>query len=448
MKILISYLLLTFFPLYLIGQNYYSIGINESWKVVNNNDNNIVIAIIDNGILISHEDLSDNIWNNKPEISGNLIDDDNNGFIDDIIGWNFEKNSNDVSINGMGNWHGTPVNGIIGAVHNNYGVSGICPKVKLLNLVKDEGVKSIINSLRYILMMRTKYNITNGKEGAFIVAVNCSWGKDSLWGNDYKDWCALYDSLGNEGVLCVSSVPNDNINVDLYGDMPSTCISNFLITVTNVNQYDQKVEDAAFGNVSVDIGAPGENSYTILNTGGYGYFGGTSAAATYVTGAIGLLYSIKSVKFKEHLTQAPEEVATLVKSMIMEGVDKEPSLDGITVSGGRLNVFKSIKLLCDFYGEKNQYENIFSKLNILSIYPNPASSSFQLIIESDSEKNIEIKITNLYGQSKRIATNTLQEGIQKLSFDVTSFPTGVYIVSILYKGGMKSVKLTIQQNEL
>lgn len=127
-------LIFVFTSVNMIGQNYYQTGIMESWKIINNSDNKIVIAIIDDGVLYTHPDLVENIWVNQNEIPDNSVDDDKNGFIDDVYGWNFNNNSNDVSIGGIGNWHGTPVNGIIGAVHNNFGVSGICPNVKLLRL--------------------------------------------------------------------------------------------------------------------------------------------------------------------------------------------------------------------------------------------------------------------------------------------------------------------------
>lgn len=95
----------------------------EAIKIIFSQRHNItdtpVIAIIDKGVNTEHTDLKTNIWNNNQEILGNRIDDDGNGFIDDVFGWNFENNSNDVSIAGVGNWHGTPVNGIIGAVNDN-----------------------------------------------------------------------------------------------------------------------------------------------------------------------------------------------------------------------------------------------------------------------------------------------------------------------------------------
>ena len=301
-----------------------------------------------------------------------------------------------------------------------------------------------MNSLDYIYYMRNKYNQTGGKEGAFVVAINCSWGKDSLRAEDYPDWCAMYDKLGEEGILCVTSVPNDNINVDISGDMPSTCASDFLITVTNTNQYDEKALYAGYGNVSVDIGAPGDNSYTLLNTGDYGYFGGTSAAAAYVTGTIGILYSLPSDVLMEHIKQNPSEVAALIKSAIMTGTDKVPSLENITVSGGRLNTFNSLKILCDYYGLQNLYENIFEELKILSAYPNPAKSSIKIVVESNSARELNLSIININGQIFKLSKLLIYEGIQELSIGLENIPKGFYIMSISSGHELTNIKLIVQ----
>ena len=81
-------------------------------------------------------------------------------------------------------------------------------------------------------------------------------GAGTLRAEDYSEWCALYDSLGSVGVLTISSVSNENVDVDVFGDMPSTCTSDFLITVTNSGQHDEKIYDAAYGDDSVELAAP------------------------------------------------------------------------------------------------------------------------------------------------------------------------------------------------
>ena len=112
------------------GPDEVDIDVTDAWKLTTGGqtyeNNEIVVAIIDRGVLSKHPDLERNIWVNRLEIPNNNIDDDGNGFIDDINGWNFRENTNDISNGGIGHHHGTPINGIIGADgFNNFGVSGI-----------------------------------------------------------------------------------------------------------------------------------------------------------------------------------------------------------------------------------------------------------------------------------------------------------------------------------
>lgn len=420
----------------------------ESWKILDNvidNDTlNIVIAVIDKGVNINHEDIHENLWTNPNEIPGNLIDDDENGFIDDYYGWNFANNTNDVTISGIGNWHGTPVNGIIGAIHNNIGVNGVCTKIKLLNIVKGEDIESIMNSLNYVYNLRKKYNETDGKEGAFIVAINCSWGKASLWAANYPNWCEIYDRLGEEGILCVASAPNANIDVDLNGDMPSTCSSSFLVTVTNTNKFDEKIYDAGYGHLSIDLGAPGENSFTTLNPGGYGYFGGTSAATPYVTGAIGLMYLLPSMKFHADIKYNPKETALLIKRALLEGVDKSFSLEGKTVTGGRLNIFKSLKILSDFYDIRDLYIDRFEELNILSIYPNPILNNAKLTIESNSGQQVNLIVFDMFGHKLLSFQLNQNIGIDSHNIDLSNLKTGIYMLTIFNSKTKKTIKIIVQ----
>ena len=421
----------------------------EAIKIISSNNYNLpdtpVVAIIDKGINLEHEDLSNKIWTNKQEIPKNGIDDDQNGFTDDIHGWNFDNNTSDVSIGGIGNWHGTPVNGIIGAEYdNNLGVKGICPAIKLMNIVKGESVESIISSLQYVYRLRKTYNQTKGLKGAYIVAVNCSWGKDSLWAADYPEWCTLYDSLGMVGVLCVNSVPNDNIDIDVYGDMPSTCNSEYLITVTNSTQYDKKVYYAGYGQKSVDIAAPGDNTYTTLNTGAYGYFGGTSAATPYVTGAIGLIHLLPSENFQQLITNAPTNIAFIIKKALIDGADKVVDFQNITVSDGRLNIYNSMKWLCNYFGEEHLYSSIFDNLKICKVYPNPATTQLWLQIESNEQSNGAINITDLKEGTVFSQDITINKGINSVDINLIGIKQGIYVVCLASQQETTYKKLVIK----
>ncbi|MFK7771755.1 MAG: S8 family serine peptidase [Saprospiraceae bacterium] len=313
------------------------------------NGDTIVICVIDAGVDHDHEDLVGNIWINQAEIEGNGIDDDNNGFTDDVRGWNSFSMTDNVFNN---NDHGTSVTGIIGAKgDNNIGVTGVNWNIKTMIVIGGSGAEDeVLISYSYPLSHRKKYNETNGAEGAFVVATNASWGVDEGMASDFPLWCAFYDTLGQYGILNCGATANDNINVEIDGDMPTSCTSDFLISVTNTNSSDIKHSDAAYGATSIDLGAPGAMAWAIEPDDNYGFFAGTSAATPHVTGAIGLLYAAPCSNLPALALNDPSAAALLVKNYIFNGVDPNVSLDGITFTGGRLNVNNSIQMLMDSCG--------------------------------------------------------------------------------------------------
>ena len=212
----------------------------------------IVVAVIDGGADLSHEDL--NFWKNTLEIPFNGIDDDGNGYIDDYDGWNAYNHNGHVG----SNYHGTHVSGIIGAIGNNgKGVSGVNWNVKILPIGGSSSDESIVvEAYSYALEMRARYNETNGAEGAFIVATNSSFGVDYGDPNDYPIWCSMYDEMGNVGILSCGAGPNMNVNVDVVGDVPSACPGDYLIGITNTTLQDEKYGNAGYGVNNIDIGAP------------------------------------------------------------------------------------------------------------------------------------------------------------------------------------------------
>ncbi|MCB0852688.1 MAG: fibronectin type III domain-containing protein, partial [Bacteroidetes bacterium] len=279
---------------------------------------------------------------------GNGIDDDNNGFVDDYQGWNTSTNSD--AVYGLG-FHGTPVAGIIGAKGNNgIGVSGVNWNVKLMIVQGGTGVESeVLQAYSYPLTMRKKYNQSNGLEGAFVVATNSSWGINFGQPSNAPLWCAMYDSLGNHGILNAAATANNAVDVDVVGDLPTACPSNYLISVTNINHNDVKVTSAAWGLTHVDLGAFGEGTFTTnggSNT--YGPFGGTSGASPHVAGAIALLYAVQCPNLINTAKTNPAFAAQWVKQFILNGTEPNPSLTGITVTEGRLNVNNSLNLLLQY----------------------------------------------------------------------------------------------------
>lgn len=308
------------------------------------NGDTIVVAILDDGISLTHPDFEDNLWVNHAEIPGNGIDDDGNGYVDDYQGWSIVTNSDNIA----GGGHGTPVAGIVGAKGNNgIGVAGVNWTVKLMIIKNNFNTNeaAVLAAYNYPLVMRMRYNETNGAEGAFVVSTNASWGVDFGQPSNAPLWCAFYDTLGVHGIISCGATINGNVDVDVEGDLPTACPSDYMIAVTNMNHNDVKVTQAGYGATTIDLGAFGANAHTTANPNGYGGFGGTSGATPHVAGAIALLYSAPCSSLSSMAQVDPGGAALLVKQYIMDGVDPNPSLDGITVTGGRMNVHNSLQLL-------------------------------------------------------------------------------------------------------
>lgn len=304
----------------------------------------IVICAIDNGVDEDHPDLVPNLWINYDEIAGNGIDDDNNGYVDDRKGWNTAANNNDIN----GGSHGTSVTGIIGARGNNgNGVAGInwATKVMVVRNNFQAAESEVLEAYGYALDARIDYENSGGTAGAYVVATNASWGIDEGDPNDSPLWCALYDTLGSYGILNAGATANANNDVDTQGDLPTACPSKYLISVTNVNTNDEKVMNAGFGLTSIDLGAHGESVYTTTAGNNYGPFGGTSAATPMVAGAIALLYSAPSPLFGELLEADPAAAACFIKDIILANARPIDDLNGITVTGGTLDIGSSMDAL-------------------------------------------------------------------------------------------------------
>ncbi|GAA0722590.1 hypothetical protein GCM10009430_25150 [Aquimarina litoralis] len=398
------------------------IDAEEAWDITTGgttaNGHEIVVAVIDDGIQFDHPDMKDNIWMNTQEIADNGIDDDGNGYIDDVKGWNTATNDDNVGDLG----HGTPVSGIIGAKGNNgIGVAGVNWDVKVMAIDGGTGVEEeVIRAYSYALDNRKLYNETNGAKGAFVVATNASWGVDFGQPGDAPLWCELYDTLGENGILNAGATINDDQDIDVVGDLPTACPSEFLITVTNMNQDDEKVQFAGYGKTTIDLGAHGENAFTITSGSGYGGFGGTSGATPHVTGAIALLYSAPNTSFAELAINDPEEAARKVRGYILDNVDPNTSIQDITTTGGRLNLFKSLQALMN--DQTLSIDEVTSQPNDgIFLYPNPARD----IITFELPNNVKIKSASIYSSTGQLVEK-LENNVA--SINISNLANGLYIV--------------------
>lgn len=325
------------------------ISLPDAWEVTTGGltatGDTIVVAIVDDGINLNHPDLAGNLWVNYKEVPGNGLDDDGNGYVDDRLGWNTTQGNDNV---GVGGSHGTRVAGMIGARGNNQiGVTGVNWNVKMMIIRPISTVEAtVIESYNYALAQRKLYNQTNGQKGAFVVAVNSSWGINYGKPEDAPLWCAFYDSMGVHGILNVAATANLDIDVDIEGDLPTACNSPFLVSVTSTNHSDNKA-NAGYGLTTIDLGAPGQSVLTTTNNGGTGTTSGTSFASPTVAGIIGLLYSAPCDQIGPMASSDPAMTALYIKDALVTSVDTLSSLWGKTLAGGRANAANALQQILD-----------------------------------------------------------------------------------------------------
>lgn len=316
----------------------------EAWEITTNGvtalGDSIVIAMVDGGVDLNHTDL--NLWKNYGEIPNNLIDDDNNGYIDDYDGWNAYSNSGNMQISD----HGTHVAGIAAAKTNNItGIAGVSYNAKVLPIAgSGTNEMLVVSSYDYVYTMRKLYNESQGTLGAFIVVSNSSFGIDGGNPANYPLWSAMYDSLGMVGVLNVASTANRGWDIDIEGDVPTAMTNESLLTVTNTTNLDLLSNQAAWGFNHIDIAAPGTTIYSTRQGNAYGYKTGTSMSSPMVSGSVALMYAAADTTSLLTFRQFPALAVSKIKRMLIATVDTLPSLIGKTVSGGRLNLFKAVTM--------------------------------------------------------------------------------------------------------
>ena len=390
----------------------------------------IVVAIIDSGFDIEHPDLAPNIWQSTADTPGDGLDNDQNGFVDDRTGWNFVNDKATYEAD----WHGQSVAGIIGAQGNNgLGVSGINWKVKLM-LFSVRKVSHVIAAFNYILTQRKKYNESQGSEGSFVVAVNTSLGLNNAFCDSQPAWRDIYNVLGAEGVLSVASPPNSNIDVEVEGDIPTTCPSDFLLTTLRTDDEDQKHINSGYGTISIDLGAPGQNIYTTNLNDSYRNFSGTSASTPHLTGTIALLYSLPCPSLANLAQSDPASAALQIKTALLNGVDPISPLEAYTLTGGRLNIKNSADILMSSCESKE------GAVSLLHIWPNPVEDYITISYQLESKQSGQLLIYNTLGQEV-VRKNIIPTGefTAQKRFPAPELSAGVYYM-VLRTGKRMDVK--------
>jgi len=316
----------------------------EAWEITTGS-NEVIVAVIDTGVDYDHDDLAANMWVNDAELNGTAdVDDDGNGYIDDIYGIDaYNKDADPMDDHS----HGTHCSGTIAAIGNNgIGVVGVNWNAKIMALkflgANGSGyTDGAIECLEYVIMMK--------QNGHDVGITSNSWG-----GGGYSQ--SLYDTIqdaGEANILFVAAAGNNSVDTDTHLNYPSCYDLPNIIAVAATDDNDQLASFSNWGQTTVDVAAPGVDIYsTFLPFGylssschdddgdGYGFCSGTSMAAPHVSGLAGLI-----------LARAPFYTWDEAKSIILATVDPLSSLEGLILTGGRINAEQALLSVCSSAGD-------------------------------------------------------------------------------------------------
>jgi subtilisin family serine protease len=302
--------------------NQYGCQAGEAWAAGHTGSSSVLVAVIDEGLQYTHQDLAANIWNN-PYDPADGIDNDGNGYKDDLRGWDFAGNNN-TTYDSTQDDHGTHVGGTIGGVGGNgVGVVGVSWSVKIISCKFLSGsggtTANAVKAVDYVTDLKTRHGLN-------IVATNNSWG-----GGGYSQ--SMFEAINRANtanILFIAAAGNSGLNNDVYVNYPSNYTNANIIAVASITSAGGRSSFSNYGKTTVDIGAPGSSILSTLpNNAGtkYGYMSGTSMAAPHVTGAAAL-----------YAAHHPGSSAAAIRSAILGSATPTASLNGLCVTGGRLNV--------------------------------------------------------------------------------------------------------------
>ncbi len=305
----------------------------EAWDYSTGGD--VIVAVIDTGVDYTHPDLVSNMWRNPGEIPANGIDDDGNGYVDDVFGIDTANADSDPFDD---NDHGTHCAGTIAAVGDNgIGIAGVCWRARIMALkfLSASGSGTSFNAIELI-----QYATRHGAR-----VLNNSWG-----GGPYS--LALLNAIGvaqaSNVLFCAAAgnggadgIGDDN---DISPHYPSSYTNENVIAVAASDRNELLAVFSNYGSNSVDLAAPGRAILSCVPGGGYQSWGGTSMATPHVAGAAALLLS-----FNPHLNVAE------LKDALLRGVVQAPAYQGKTLTGGRLNVFNAFRSVTGLFFDHGAY---------------------------------------------------------------------------------------------
>ncbi len=308
-----------------------------AWDYTTGSDD-VVFVVYDDGVDFSHPDLYDNAWMNPGEIPDNGIDDDDNGYVDDVYGWSSVYNDN--SFLNWGSFHGTHVAGILGAQGDNgYGVSGVSQDVSIISVMifnEFGGTDAIA------IMAGYQYISDLLDSGVEITGINQSWGgggfldleSDQQFVSVMTDYALHHNSYGALWIVSAGNSSSNRDDLPFYS-YPNNIQAPNIVTVASTDDADALSGFSDFGEFTVDVSAPGSNILSTLppSTTGveFGYLGGTSMASPHVSGILALAKSYY-----------PDEDGNDLLARLFAGEESIPGFEGVVGSGGRSNAMGTL----------------------------------------------------------------------------------------------------------
>ena len=307
--------------------NQYGSGAATAWAAGHTGSASVVLGVIDEGIQFDHPDLTGQVWTNPFETADG-VDNDGNGYIDDIHGWDFDGNNNSIydgGTRGSLDDHGTHVSGTIGAKANGTGVVGMNWNITLISckfLGRRGGTTAnAVKAVDYLNDLKSRHSMN-------IVASNNSWGG----GGFSQALSDAVDRANTVNILFIAAAGNggsDGVgdNNDATASYPSNLPQANVIAVAAITSAGLKSSFSNYGATTVDLGAPGQGVWSSTAYSIYESYSGTSMATPHVTGAAALYASTH-----------PGSSAATIKAAILNSTTPTSSLSGKCVTGGRLNV--------------------------------------------------------------------------------------------------------------
>ncbi|MCB0323093.1 MAG: S8 family serine peptidase [Bdellovibrionales bacterium] len=294
----------------------------EAWDIVTGNESEpIVVGVVDTGIDYNHVDLSANMWRNTAEYGGSPgVDDDGNGYVDDIYGWNGVSNNGNPMDDQASTYHGTHCAGTIGAVSNNgIGITGVAWNVKLMALkfLGSNGSGATSDAIEVI-----NYAITMRERGVNLRVLSNSWG-----GGGYSQ--ALFEAVqaaNNVGIIFIAAAGNNNSNNDSSPAYPANYTNPNVISVAAVSSNGSRASFSNYGATTVDLAAPGVSIYSTKRGNAYQSLNGTSMATPHVSGVAALV-----------LSRYPQYNPSQLKAQLLDTVQPVAALNGLMLKPGIVN---------------------------------------------------------------------------------------------------------------